>query len=497
MNFQKIIIFICLIILIKCKHPILYEISTRPWLYELGLKYGKQIEKLVDIPLEEFDYLKESGIEIVWMMGVWKLGKYGIDLDKKSDYSNVLPDWTEKDVIGSPYAIYEYVCNPEIGRNIDLIWLREQLNSRNMKLMLDFVPNHSAVDAPTSTSNPEFYVHAPEGKTDPKRYTDSGLAYGKDPYFDPWRDVLQWNYWENKTRYYMKDNLMTVLSYADGVRCDMAHLMLNDVFGNTWKEELEAWGYKRPENEFWEFAFNEVKQKYPDAILLAEVYEDWEIDSLYKLGFTYTYDKVLLDKLEGSSKDINDYIYDKTEKYWGHSAHFVENHDENRAVYNMGSVEKAKAAGTIAATLGGMIFMNHGQWSGYRNKLDVHLIRGAYEPENISVKNYYERLMKIIQNPAFTGSKYSFVSNMSGDKKDDFVAYLREEGNNHYLIVVNYSDVTGCANVPIYNIEGNGKISLHEVIDNVEYIRDIDIIRKDGLRVCLYPWQSQIFKYNY
>ena len=165
MNFQKIIIFICLIILIKCKHPILYEISTKPWLYELGKKYGKPIEKLVDIPLEEFDYLKENGIEIVWMMGVWKLGKYGVDLDKKSDYSNVLPDWTEKDVIGSPYAIYEYVCNPEIGRNIDLVWLREKLNSRNMKLMLDFVPNHSAVDAPTSTSNPEFYVHAPEGKT--------------------------------------------------------------------------------------------------------------------------------------------------------------------------------------------------------------------------------------------------------------------------------------------------------------------------------------------
>ena len=210
MLYQKIFILLTLLFITECKHPILYEISTRPWLYELSKKYSKSITKLKDIPLEEFDYLKENGINIVWMMGVWKLGEYGLEFDKKSDYSSVLPGWTTDDVIGSPYAISEYVCNPEIGTNEDLIWLREQLNSRNMKLMLDFVPNHSAVDAPTAKSNPKLYVHAPEGKSDSKRYTDSGLAYGKDPYFDPWRDVIQWNYWETDTRKFMKDNLMTV-----------------------------------------------------------------------------------------------------------------------------------------------------------------------------------------------------------------------------------------------------------------------------------------------
>nr|CAL92191.1 amylase [Eudiplodinium maggii] len=423
----------------ECKHPILYEISTRPWLYELSKKYGKSIKKLKDIPLEEFDYLKDNGIEIVWMMGVWKLGEYGLEFDRKSDYSGVLPGWTSEDVIGSPYAIAEYTCNPDIGTDDDLVWLREQLHSRNMKLMLDFVPNHSAVDAPTAESTQNYmFVHLKELKMI-KRYTNSGLAYGKDPYFDPWRDVIQWKYGEGETRKFMKDNLMTVLSFADGVRCDMAHLMLNDVFGKTWAEELNAWGYTKPENEFWEYAFKEVKAKYPKAIFLAEVYEDWEIELLYKLGFTYTYDKVLLDKLEGSPYDVNDYIHYKTESYWGHTAHFVENHDENRAVYNMGTIEKAKAAGTIAATLGGMIFMNHGQWSGYRNKLDVHLRRGADEMEDGGVRKYYERLMPIVLDPAFTGTNYYFVYNMSGERKNDFVAYLREEDDSHYLVVVNYS----------------------------------------------------------
>ena len=148
---QKIIFLFALVFFVECKHPILYEISTRPWLYELSQKYGKSITKLKDIPTKEFDNLQKNGIEIVWMMGVWQLGQYGLEFDRKADYSSVLPDWTKEDVIGSPYAITKYTCNSDIGTNDDLKWLKEQLNKRNMKLMLDFVPNHSAVDAPTAT----------------------------------------------------------------------------------------------------------------------------------------------------------------------------------------------------------------------------------------------------------------------------------------------------------------------------------------------------------
>ena len=160
---MKYFFFLLLLFLVNCKHPILYEISTRPWLYELTKKYNRPITKLKDIPLEEFDNLRENGIDIVWMMGVWKLGNCGLKFDRELDFTNVLPDCTKDDIIGSPYAIVEYICNPEIGTNEDLIWLKEELNSRDLKLMLDFVPNHSAIDAPTA-SNPKLYIRAPKGK---------------------------------------------------------------------------------------------------------------------------------------------------------------------------------------------------------------------------------------------------------------------------------------------------------------------------------------------
>ena len=336
MELQKIFLLFAFILSIECKHPILYEISTRPWLYELSNKYNKPITKLKDIPLEEFDYLRDNGVDIVWMMGVWKLGQYGLDFDRKLDFSYVLPDITKEDIIGSPYAVVEYTCNPEIGTNEDLIWLKEQLNSRNLKLMLDFVPNHTAVDAPIAATNPKLFIRAPEGKKDPERYSDSGFAYGRySNNADGWKDVIQLNYWEDETRKYMKDNLMTVLSFADGVRFDSSSLVLNDVFVKVWEEELNYWGYKKPQEEFYEYAFREVKSKYPDALLLAEVYEDWETELIYNVGFHYTYNKPLLNSLIGDSSDVNKYILNTKPEFLAHSAHFVENHDENRVVFSM------------------------------------------------------------------------------------------------------------------------------------------------------------------
>ena len=500
MALKNCFFFFILFFLTECKHPILYEINIRPWLYELSKKYEKSITKIRDIPLQELDYLKENGIDIIWMMGVWQLGEYGLEFDKTIDYySNYLPDWKEEDVIGSPFAITEYTCNKELGTNEDLIWLRLQINERNMKLMLDFVPNHSAVDAPSAEFNPKLYIRAPEGKKDSGRYTNLGYAYGRySNNADAWKDVIQFNYWEEETRKFMKDNLMTVLNYADGVRVDSSSLVLNDVFVKVWEEELNYWGYTKPKTEFYEEAINEIKLKYPNAILLAEVYEDWETELIYKVGFHYTYNKPLLNSLIGESSDVNKYLLNTKPEFLAHSTHFVENHDEDRVVFSMkGNIEKAKAAGTIAATIGGMIFINHGQWSGYMNKLEVHLRRGAEEMEDGGVIRYYKKLMKIIQEPAFTGLKYSYIDNKTGEKKDDFIAYLREEDKSYYLVVVNYSNTAGCANIPINNIKGNGEVKLFEAIDDVEYIRNADVIKNEGLIVCLHPWQVQIFKYNY
>lgn len=63
-------------------HPTVLEISTRPWLYKLSKQYGRAIVSLRDIPLEEFQKIRQRGIDMVWMMGVWRLGDYGVQHDR-------------------------------------------------------------------------------------------------------------------------------------------------------------------------------------------------------------------------------------------------------------------------------------------------------------------------------------------------------------------------------------------------------------------------------
>ncbi|EDR21699.1 hypothetical protein, conserved [Entamoeba dispar SAW760] len=481
------------------KYPVVYEISTRPWLYELTQKYGKSITKLRDIPLEEFDRLKSKGIEYVWMMGVWQLGEYGLNLDRANadNYKSVLPDLTEDDIIGSPYAITEYVCNPEIGSDDDIAWLKSQLNAKGLKLMLDFVPNHSACDAPTVNEHSEYYVKAPQASSyDSKYYLPNGVAHGKDPYFDPWPDTAQWNYFEPKTRKFMTENLKKVVSLSDGVRCDMAHLDLNDVFSKTWKSELTANGYSTPSTEFWTEAIAEAKKVNPNVIFMAEVYEEWQMTKLQECGFDYYYDKPFLDKCEAGISEIQNYAHYKTLEFFDHGAHFVENHDENRAVQNMGSVPRANAAGALAATLPGLIFFNHGQFDGLKNKLDVHLRRSASEPKSSVAQQFYNKLTSILKDDAFKTKNFYYVYNVNGDNAWRYAAWIRK-ATNSYLVVVNYSDAYSCANVPIYDINGSGNVKVKEMMTNIEYTRDAATLKSTGLTVCMNGYDVQIFQYNY
>lgn len=85
------------------------------------------------------------------------------------------------DIIGSPYAVTNYTCNPQLGTDQDILSLKSRLNQLGLKLMLDFVPNHSAVDCPWVTEHPMFYIHAPNGTQppyDPNMYLPNGIAYG-------------------------------------------------------------------------------------------------------------------------------------------------------------------------------------------------------------------------------------------------------------------------------------------------------------------------------
>jgi len=178
------------------------------------------------------------------------------------------------------------------------------------------------VDCPYTSSNINYYVRAPSGTVDSNKYLSNGIAYGSScSGCGSWTDTAQYNIWNQDTQQVRIQELLQVAALSDGIRCDMAYLLLNDVFQQTWNTELSAWGYKRPSSEWWATAIQTVKSKYPDVIFLAEVYDPWGTN-LQQCGFDFTYDKGLYDRLgNGNLDDIRSWLTQNSIQYLQHCAH--------------------------------------------------------------------------------------------------------------------------------------------------------------------------------
>ena len=488
------------------KYPTLYQVSARPWLYELSQEKGVTITALKDIPDDVLQSIKDQGFDYLWIMGVWKIGKYGIQHDRTKpslveSYKKLLDDYTEEDAIGCPYSIAEYVCNPELcpGGDEDLKALREKLNGMGIKLMLDFVPNHSALDSPWVDKDITYYIRKPEGEPDdPELYYKNGIAYGNmEGMTDRWTDVAQLNYWEPKTIELMKQNLLHIAELADGIRCDVAWLVANKYFYRSWKKELDAYGYKQPTEEFWTVAIKELKEKYPNVILMAEVYGE-PFKDLLEQGFDYTYEKTLLDKLiDGQIDGIKNWI-SYIREYQDHQSRFLENHDDNRAVaFFGGNVKKTIAAALATYTLPGMRFFFQDFYNGYQNKLEVHLRRSKKEAVSEEAKAFYGKFLPILNDDTLKNGEWSHKA-INGGSSWKLLSWewFNAETKNKKVIVVNFSDTPGEGTVVLSDVSGEGEVVVKDLLNDTEYKKDATELKTKGLTVTVNAWYAVILDYN-
>jgi len=199
---------------------------------------------LDDIPDGELDQLAKLGFDWIWFLSVWQTGAAGQRVSRtnpewRKEFQETLPDLREDDIPGSGFAITGYTVSQSLGGDAALARLHQRLRQHGLRLMLDFVPNHTALDHPWVAEHPEYYLRGTE--TDlirtPKNYTwvkrqagDLLLAHGRDPYFVGWPDTLQLNYGNPATQEAMIGELVRIAGQCDGVRCDMAMLVLPEVF---------------------------------------------------------------------------------------------------------------------------------------------------------------------------------------------------------------------------------------------------------------------------
>jgi glycosidase len=490
----------------NCNNPRILELNTRVWLRK------KNYKSIVEIPDSVIDEWKELGFDFIWFMGIWKTNKdivaqYCFEPELVQSYTNALKDWKTEDVIGSPYAIDSYKVNPEIGTETDLLILKKRLNDKGIGLILDFVSNHLSIGSALVKENKEIFLPADEYlfRNDPYTFFKSPynsreyFAHGRDPLFPPWKDTIQINFFSTEARKFLIDTLVSISTLCDGVRCDMAMLSLNNVFYNTWIGALKKYGYEKPKQEFWTEAINSVKSSKPEFIFIAEAY--WDLEwKLQQMGFDFTYDKRLLDRLSGNDiKSIRDHL--RADKdFQKKSVRFIENHDEDRAAAKLGK-DKSLAAATIISTIQGMILYHDGQFEGKKIKLPLQLAREPFEKEDDRIKTYYYKLLRITKDIIFRDGEWSILEPIPSAESDfsfeNLLIWQWKFENRLVLVAINYANTTSRCRVKFETPADKMILNLIDTLNSVSYERSVEEIKEKGLYIELKPYSSHIFSINF
>jgi alpha amylase-like protein len=484
------------------RYPSLYQINTRVWLTELSRKLGRSA-MLDDIPDAELDRIADMGFDWVWFLSVWQTGLTGQRISRsnaewREEFQHTLPDLREQDIAGSGFAIAGYTAHQNLGGDAALARLRERLEKRRLRLMLDFVPNHMALDHPWVREKPDYFVHGSESDLAraPQNYcrvqTKNGpvvLAYGRDPYFDGWSDTLQLNYGNPALQEAMIGELVKIAGQCDGLRCDMAMLVLPEVFERTW-------GVQAP--LFWPKATERVKKIYPDFCFMAEVY--WDLEwTMQQQGFDYAYDKRLYDRLrEGHARPVREHFHAGLD-YQNRLARFLENHDEPRAAATF-VPEVHQAAAVITFLSPGLRFFHQGQFEGRTKRISPHLIRGPYERVDERIARFYERLLSVLRQPVMREGQWQLLECIPAWEGnwtwDCFLAFVWQgPGEERLLVAVNYApNQSQCfIRFPFHDLAGQ-QWRLKDLLSDAHYDRDGSDLESRGLYLDIPSWRYHVFR---
>ncbi|MHA2326024.1 MAG: alpha-amylase family glycosyl hydrolase, partial [Promethearchaeota archaeon] len=435
------------------KHPTIYEINTWPWLNSLSEKFNTPIT-LKNIPEEIFN--RDIRIfDAIWLMGVWERSPASRKIalehpDLQNEYHKALHEFRDEDVVGSPYSVYYYHVDTNIGGIDGIKEVRQQLKERGIRLLLDFVPNHVSLDS-LWTLESNLFIEGTLDDLMSRPYDFFSLAekifaHGKDPNFPGgWTDTIQINAFSEDVRQKTIRTLLNIAELCDGVRCDMAMLVTNEVFSRTWGDKAGP----PPEREFWETVIPTVKEKFPNFNFIAEVYWDMEW-KLQQQGFDFCYDKRLYERLaHENSNSIKEHL--KADWDYQHKLlRFIENHDELRAIEKMGE-PRSRAAAMIALTLPGARLVHEGQMEGYKSKLPVQLGRRQFEEHNDELLTFYRKILEKVSGKNYENAKWDLSEvepiDLNDSSYSNIISYSWRSRDYYNLIVINFGPNIVKANI--------------------------------------------------
>lgn len=487
---------------------LLFQINTRVLLFERSRELGRTAT-LDDLTDDSLDQLAGQGFRWIWLLGIWQTGELGRHISRthpgiRHECARILPDLTDEDICGSPFAIREYRTHADFGGSEALARLRKRMSRRGLNLILDFVVNHVAPDHPWLESHPEWFIIGTEQDiaAEPENWIrlptgefrhEAIVAHGRDPYFPGWADTVQLNLRHPGCRDAVMGELVRIASLGEGVRCDMAMLAQGDVIHQTWGERsVPADGALPADAPFWPEAIRRVKQIHPEFLFIAEVYWDRE-GSLQAEGFDYTYDKRLYDRLRsGLGNPVREHLQAEP-SYQNRSMRFLENHDEPRAAAAFPH-HMHRAAALIAFFVPGMRFFHEGQLDGRLARVSMHLRRRPVEPERKEWRDFYSRILEVLRRPEIEEGSWNLATPLpaweGNATSGQFVAFVwNRMGLPGLVAAVNFGADRGQCHIRL-DTAGftTDSLRLKDLFSDAYFVRKAKDLAGPGMYFDLAPW---------
>ncbi|HEX7870331.1 MAG TPA: alpha-amylase family glycosyl hydrolase [Chryseobacterium sp.] len=345
---------------------------------------------------KEMPRLKNMGVKTLWFMPITPIAEQN-----------------KKGSLGSPYASSDFTSiNPEFGTMDDFIHLVNKAHRLGLKVIIDWVANHTGWDHVWTKTNPEFYL---------KENGTFKMASGMD-------DIIELDYQNKEMRQKMIDAMKFWIEETDidGFRCDLA----------SWVE-VDFWKEARPEVEkikplFWIGEFDELESPEYGKVFDASYSWKW----MHKSADFYKNNEPISELIDLLKKYSQ--IGDSSMRAW-----FTTNHDENS--WNGTEFEKygdlTKPMAIFSATWNGIPLLYSGQELPNLKRLEFFEKDPIEWTNNYEMADFYKTLLDLkSSNPALRGGDSNVVTYLLNSSSNDKIfAYIRKNKWDEVLVVLNFS----------------------------------------------------------
>ena len=416
------------------RDAVIYQINIRQFTSE-----GTLVAAEAQLPR-----LKELGVDILWLMPIHPIGEKN-----------------RKGTLGSPYAVRDYrAVNPEFGTIDDLKRFVARAQALGMRVILDWVANHSAWDNPLVTQHPDWYERDWKGDFHPTSWWD-------------WSDIIEFDYSKRELRIYMADAMAFWVRDVgvDGFRCDVAAYVPIDFWNNV-RGELDA-----------------IKPVFMLAEAASRDMHYEAFDATYGWGLHSALHDVAR---KGASVDSLAGHYSEQDNLFPRGSMrmvFTSNHDKNSwegTEFEMFG-EGVRAAIVLTFVGDGIPLIYNGQEAGLNKRLaffERDPIEWKAHPHEALFKQLIE--LKTRHSALHNGAWGARMVRITNDSPQQVLAFVRENKSDKVLAVFNFSTESRT-------------IRLKEKLAHGEYVeffsREERVIG-EGTSIELPPWGFAVFTHQ-